>query len=221
MALPCADEYISAYINSVQTAYITSVECLVSSNYYVNNIYSSIGESNGIPLVNISHSELLSSDLSDTVQKGIDNILKSLNNDETIEWNERLYAVAYMTSNYYSKNNVKPTDTRVQFGDAADATTAKTLLITREIEASMDEFISKTKLIKEFYINNKIKVDKNNVGQEEFSKLVMQYYRGREEVLSTTFAKTFSAIRGAFIYGSGINACNGSPKTDDKLLVCK
>lgn len=200
---------------------MTSFECLTSANYFVKFVQSAFSESDtSASAVNISHSELMTSDLSENnALQGIDEMIQGLKNNEKKEWNERIDSVAFMTYTFYKKKDVNPTDSGVKLGNAADATTARTLLITRRFETFMDKFMGEIKEIQTFYDNNKIKVNENNVNQNEFSQLVWQYFRAREDIIKKTFV--FSAIRDAFMHGSGINMCNGSAKLDEKLLVSK
>ncbi|VVC24951.1 Hypothetical protein CINCED_3A008148 [Cinara cedri] len=220
LALPCAIEYISAYTVSVQTAYITAFECLTSANYFVNYVQSAFSNCDtSSSVVSNSHSELMAS-LSGTSDnnalQGIDDMIKGLKNDEFKEWNERIDAVAFMTWNYYRKPDVSPTDPGIKLGDAADATTAKTLLITRRFEARMDQFMAEAKALKAFYVSNKVEIDENNVNQEQYSHLVSQYFRAREDIVKKS--AVFTAIRYAFMYGIGISLCDGSAQLDEKLL---
>lgn len=205
----------------MQTGYMVAFESLKTANYYVNSncVQRVVGENDKSSLGKTSTTELTSSNSSDKVLQVIDDMISGLKYDDTTEWSERLSAVTFMTFNYYIQQDSNQTDSGVKFGDAPDATTAKVLLITRRLEAFMNDFMCEVNGIQEFYNKNKININEDYIDQVEFSQLVSQYSKGRIELLSKTFKKIFAAIRDAFMLGNGICICNGTAKIDEQLLV--
>lgn len=212
---------MAAYKSSVQTAYMAAFESLRSANYYINfNCGLRVeGENDNSSPLNISNSELMSLSSSDKILRVIDDMIKGLKNDETTEWNKRISAVTFMTFNYYINKNCNPIESGVKFGDAPDATTAKTLLITRRLEEFMNEYMNSVNRIQKLYIKYKVDVNEGYVDKAEFSKLALQYAKGRAEILSKTYKKIFRAIKDAFLLGNEICICNGPAKIDEQLLV--
>lgn len=214
MGVPNAVEYISHYITSVQTAYLTSVECMLSSNHYIKSGFSEIDSSSNDLLTNLI-----------TAFKdgfgNIDNMINGLQQtDAEKESQEKISAVVSMTVNYYQKKEVTVKKSETKLSEVTEVQQAKSILTARRCESSYINFMNDVTTIKKKYTSETTSTD--TIDANQWATQVKRYYDARECIVSKT--NVYASIREAFLFGSGINLCDASAntdKTDKSLLVSK
>lgn len=211
VGVPYAIEYVSQYTLSVQTSYITSVECMLSSNYYIQSGFSEIDSSSNDMLTNLMSS----------FENGfgsIENMINGLQQtDSERESQDKINAVVSMTVNYYQNTDVTVEKTKKTIFEVTEIQQAKSILIARRCESSYINFMNDVTTIKTKYSSETTST--NTIDANQWDILVQQYSDARESIVNKTYV--YAAIREAFMLGSGINLCDGSANTDQSLLVSK
>jgi len=204
-------EYVSQYTLSVQTSYITSVECMLSSKNYIQSGFSEIDSSSNDILTN----------LMTLFKNGFGNIENMINGlqqtDVEKESQEKINAVISMTVNYYQKKEVTVEKSETKLSEVTEVQQAQSILTARRCESSYINFMNDVTTIKTKYTGET--TNTNNINTNQWATLVKQYYDARESIVTKT--NVYASIREAFLFGSGINLCDGSAKTDQSLLVSK
>lgn len=214
MGVPNAGEYVSHYTLSVQTSYVTSVECMLSSNHYIKSGFSEIDSSSNDLLTN----------LITAFKDGFGNIDSMINGlqqtDAEKESQEKINAVVSMTVNYYQKKEVTVEKSETKLSEVTEVQQAQSILTARRCESSYINFMNDVTTIKTQYTSGTTSTD--TIDANQWATQVKQYYDARESIVSKT--NVYASIREAFLFGSGINLCDGSAntdKTDKSLLVSK
>lgn len=213
LTIPCPVEYISYYTVSVQTAYVESVECMLSSNNYIKS---------GIIEIDSASNDLLTN-LITSIENGISDLVNGfvngLQNNQDTEIKEKFNAVVYMTYYYYKNQNATPPNPNILLGDINDMTIAESRLVARRCESSYSTFISQMESLKTdyAYTNQIVGAASSYVSKNDWQTIVKNYYNARVEVIHKTYV--YSAIKSAHLYGMGINKCKGLTNSDQKLLV--
>jgi len=211
LEIPNALEYIAHYTLSVQTSYVTSVECMKSSNYYIQSGFSEI---------DCSSNDMLSN-LNTSFKNGvgsIGNMISGLQQtDIEKESQEKINAVVSMTANYYQKKGATVEKTEKKLSEVTEIKQAQSILTSKLCESSYINFMNDVATIKAKYTGKTTST--NTIDANQWANLVQQYNEARKSLVEKTYV--YAAIRGAFMLGSGINLCDCSAKTDQPLLVSK
>jgi len=137
------------------------------------------------------------------------------------ESQEKINAVVSMTVNYYQKKEVTVEKTETKLSEVTEVQQAQSILTARRCESSYINFMNDATTIKTKY-NSETSTSTGNIDTNQWATLVNQYYDARESIVTKT--NVYASIREAFLFGSGINLCDGSAntdKTDKSLLVSK
>lgn len=211
LGVPCPVEYISTYTLSVQTAYVTSCECMISSNNYIKTGISEIDSQT----TNVTSTNLVTQ--IDDGLKGLEDLLDGLQANQDQETKAKFDSVVYMTNNYYKKTDAVVKDSGVKLGEVTDIKCAQSTLIAQRCESSYSSFMTDSDNLKSKYISQTSSIDINNINPKSWETLTKRYYEAREEIIDKP--NVYASIRDTFMYGSGINLCTGSGNLDEKLLV--
>jgi len=208
--VPNAYEYVTYYTLSVQTSYITSVECVQSSNYCIQSGFTELDSASSNSSVANLNTQSKNS------VESFENMESNLQNDVDKDAQDKLNAVLFMTANYYKKNaTVEKSETKL--GDVTEVKQAQSILTTRRCESAYVNFMNDSNTIKTKYASKTSNTD--NISRNEWATQVKQYYDAREMIVNKTTA--YASIRDAFLFGSGISLCDGSSNFDQSLLVSK
>lgn len=210
MSVPDLNECILIHTLSVQTAYITSVECLLSSNYYIQSGFNDIDNGSN----NVANNSTLK--ISSGVE-GIEDMLSNLQCDLDQEIKSKLDAVLFMTVNFYKKQDLVVPKTNIQLGDLTDIIDAQSVLVAQRCQSSYFDYMTEIETIKERYVTEISIMDYKHFNLEDYQIIVNEYNKANEEVLNKT--SVYAGIRDAFMLGSGIDVCQSSSNFDEKLLV--
>ncbi|XP_015366133.1 PREDICTED: uncharacterized protein LOC107163297 isoform X2 [Diuraphis noxia] len=208
LGVPNAFQYVSLYVLSVQSSYITSVECMRSSNYYIKSGFSEIDS-----VSNDLESNLI---MQYNEQSGsIENMMLNLQqNDVEKESQDKLNAVLYMTANYYQKKDVTVKKSEAKLSEVTEVLQAQSTLTAKRCESSYTEFMNDATTIKSKYTSKTSSTDNTNSNQ--WDTQVKEYNEARENVVSNT--NIYASVRDAFLFGRGINLCDGQANIDQSLL---
>lgn len=212
LGVPCPVEYISTYTLSVQTAYVTSCECMISSNNYIKTGIYEIDSPSNDAVTNLEIKV-------DDGLKSLEDMLDGLQTNQDQEMKAKFDSVVYMTVNYYKKKDAVVKDSGVKLGEVEDIKCAQSTLVAQRCESSYSCFISESDNLKSKYISQTSSIDINNINRKSWATITKRYYEAREEIVENS--NVYASIRDTFMYGSGINLCTGSANTDEKLLVSK
>lgn len=199
------------YTLTVQTAYVTSVESMLSSNYYIKSGITEIDNRSSNDLL-----AKLTAEFKDGVQ-GVDNIIKCLKSSQDEEIITKYNAVVYMTVNYYIKKDITVKDTGIKLGDATDVKNAESILVAKKCESSYTEFIEETKTLKQKYSSQSSQIDLKNINANDWSTKVKQCHEAKEEMVNKMYV--YASVRDAFLFANGMSMCSNPANTDEKLLV--
>lgn len=184
---------------------------MLSSNHYIESKFSEID----------SFSNDLESNLMtkyDEESGSIENMMSGLQqNDVDKESQNKLNAVAYMTFNYYQKKDITVKKTETKLSEVTEVQQAQSILTARRCESSYIDFMNHVTTIKSKHTSESS--SKDNTNSNQWDTQVKEYYEARENVVNKT--SVYASIREAFLFGSGINLCDGSgsANTDQSLLV--
>lgn len=207
LTVPCPNEYILYYSVSVQTAYVESVECMLTSNHYIKSGINEIDNNGSNDMLPNLMSKFKNG------MEGLSNMISSIQSDHDQAIDEKFNAVVYMTNYYYKKKDITVNDPGTLLGDVKDVNAAESRLIARRCESSYTTFTSDIKTLKAKYTSQA----SNYVSKSEWQSVVNSYYSARVDMVNKT--NIYSAIRDAHLHGLGINKCKGSANTDQKLTV--
>ncbi|XP_050059018.1 uncharacterized protein LOC114121223 isoform X36 [Aphis gossypii] len=206
LCAPNVIEFAMYYQLSVQTSFITSCECMLSSNYYIQSGFNEINQG----------SNDIATNLITTFKNGIGNsknMIQDLQTDLDTDMKEKLNAVLYMTASYYQKKVIVK-KTEITLGEVTDIKQAHTILTARRCERDYKCFVNDIARVKSQYSSGQS--NSNNIDKNQWATLVKQYYEARETIINKT--DVYTSIREAFLLGSGINLCEGSSNFDQSKL---
>lgn len=210
LGVPDFNECVSIHTLSVQTAFITSVECLLSSNYYIQSGFNDIDNGSN----NVANNSTLR--IRSGVE-GIEDMLLNLQCDLDQEIKSKLDAVVFMTVNFYKKQDLVVPKTNIQLGDLTDIINAQSVLVVQRCQSSYFDYLTEMETIRERYVAEISIMDYKHFGQEDWLIVVKEYNEANEEVFNKS--SVYASIRDAFMLGSGINICQSSSSFNEKLLV--
>lgn len=192
----------------MQTSYITSVECMLSSNFYIKSGFAEIDSKTNDIVSNLVM-------IFENGMKGLGDMFTGLQSDLETDMKNQLDSVLYMTAKYYMKQDITVEESDLNLGSATDVTCAKSKLTAQRCQSSYTSFMSEIDTLKSKYTSESSST--TSVSDSEWASIVKNYYEARTEIDRKT--NVYASIRDAFMYGSGINLCQGSAKKDQKLLV--
>lgn len=211
LGVPDAQEYVSQLQLSVQSSYITSVECMLSSNHYIQSGFSEIDSSSN------NLEENLVTKFKDGFSSMENMMLGFQQTDEEKESQDKINAVVSMTVNYYQKKDVTVEKCETKLSEVTEVHQAQSILTARWCESSYIDFMNDVTTIKTKYTSGTSGTsDADKMNTNQWATQVNQYYDARESIINKT--NVYASIREAFLFGSGINLCEGSANTDQSLL---
>jgi len=210
LSVPCPTEYISVSTIAVQSAYITSVESVISKHIYFESGFNELDSLTNSFVTNLVLKFVNGfRELKDALL-GLDE-----NEDELIKM--KINSVLFMTDNYYKNKIVHLKKSEVRLGEVLDIEEARSILIPQRCRSSYDELMAQIKIIKNKYKSLMSGLDYNNIKKENWDYTVVKYNEVRQEIDKNMNA--FASIRDAFIFGKDLSMCEGSTNTNEKLLV--
>lgn len=181
---------------------------MLSSNYYIKSGFSEIDSKTNDIVSNIIMT------FEDGL-KGLGDLFTGMQNDLETEMKSKLDSVLFMTSKYYMKQETTVEESDLSLSSATDVTSAKSILTAQRCESSYTSFMSEIDTLKSKYTSETSST--SSVSDSEWSSIVKNYYEARTEIDRKT--NVYASIRDAFMYGSGIDLCQGAATKDQKLLV--
>lgn len=181
---------------------------MLSSNLYIKSGFTEIdSKTNGF------FSNLVT--MFENGMKDFEDMFTGIQSDIETETKNKLNSVLFMTTKYYMKQDVTVEESDLSLGSTTDVTSAKSKLTAQRCQSSYTSFMSEMDTLKSKYTSESS--SKSSVSDSEWTSIVNNYYKARTEIDRKTYV--YSSIRDAFMYGSGIDLCQGSAKKDQKLLV--
>lgn len=183
---------------------------MLSSNNYIQSGFTEIDSSSNDIATNLITT--FKNDFG-----SLENMIFGLQSDVDKESQDKLNSVLYMTTTYYQTKQVTVQKTETTLGQVTEIQQAQSILTARRCESEYIKFMDDITTIKSNYSSGQTSAD--NINNDQWATLVKQYYDARQTVVSNT--NVYTSIRDAFLFGSGINLCEGSQNTDQSLLVSK
>lgn len=202
MGVPSGYEFATQYKTSVKTAYLTSVECMLSKNMYIESGFASIDTRS-------LNSQNVMTEVKSGIQSFNDLVSDLQINDYEKDAKATTDAVEYMTLNYYMKKDVLVKKLEVTLSTVTDIKQAEILLTASRCKSAYTKFENDATAIQKKYNDG----SNNNLWDDQ----VKQYYEAREEIVN--LQTVYTSIKDAFLLGNGISKCEGSAKPDQSLLV--
>lgn len=187
---------------------------MLSSNHYIQSGFSEIDSSSN------NLEENLVTKFKDGFSSMENMMLGFQQTDEEKESQDKINAVVSMTVNYYQKKDVTVEKCETKLSEVTEVHQAQSILTARWCESSYIDFMNDVTTIKTKYTSGTSGTsDADKMNTNQWATQVNQYYDARESIINKT--NVYASIREAFLFGSGINLCEGSANTDQSLLVSK
>lgn len=183
---------------------------MLSSNVYIKSGFSEIDSSTNDIISNLVM-------LFEDGMKGLDSMFSGLQNDLDKDMKDKLDAVLYMTVKYYKSQSSTVEESDLELSSVTDIKSAQSILTAQRCESSYTNFMTEIETLKSTYTSQSSSTDYSSVSDSEWATIVQKYSEARVEIDRKT--NVYSSIRDAFLYGSGIDLCQGTANTDQQLLV--